>query len=104
MSSRERRIILSPQALDDLTDILQYTLATWGEEQMQAYQTVLDNSLKLILENPLAGFRRPAVSEQHRFVVSGQHLIAYRFTGRDVEVSRILHGRMEVRMGLSEDP
>ena len=45
-------MLLSPQALDDLADILQYTLATWGEEQMLAYQKILDNSLQMIFENP----------------------------------------------------
>jgi hypothetical protein len=36
MSPHERRLILSPRAQDDLSDILQYTLKTWGEAQVLA--------------------------------------------------------------------
>jgi toxin ParE1/3/4 len=84
---------------DDLTDILQYTLST-GEDQLLAYRDVIDNTLRFILDNPLAGFTRPAVSERHRFVVAGQHLIAYRVTETAIEVSRILHGRMDIANAL----
>jgi toxin ParE1/3/4 len=97
MSVPERQLVLSPAALDDLTDILQYTLATWGEEQMVTYSQMLDSRLSMILENPQIGFQRPAISERHRFVVAGEHLIAYRISALTVEVSRILHGRMDFR-------
>ena len=97
MSVPERQLVLSPAALDDLTDILQYTLATWGEEQMLTYRQILDSRLAMILENPHIGFQRPAISERHRFVVAGEHLIAYRSSTSTVEVSRILHGRMDFR-------
>jgi len=58
MSPPDRQLVLSPQAEDDLADILQYTLETWGESQMQVYGKVLDDGLRMILDNPLIGFTR----------------------------------------------
>jgi toxin ParE1/3/4 len=67
MSSPDRRLVLSPQAIEDLTDILQYTLETWGNRQMVAYAELLDEGLEMILDSPLIGFTRPAISDRHRF-------------------------------------
>ena len=100
MSSPDRQLVLSPQAEADLTDILQYTLETWGESQMLAYGKLLDDGLQMVLANPLAGFTRPLISEQHRFFPAGEHLIAYRVSPTHVEVSRILYGRMDLERNL----
>jgi toxin ParE1/3/4 len=37
MSRADLPLILSPRAEDDFTDILQYTLETWGEAQAFEY-------------------------------------------------------------------
>jgi toxin ParE1/3/4 len=67
MSSPDRQLVLSPRAQDDYAEILQQTLETWGEDQLLVYSKVLSDGLEVILDNPLIGFARPAVSEQHRF-------------------------------------
>ena len=54
----------------------------------------------MLLDNPLIGFTRPAVSERHRFLLAGEHVIAYRLTPTRIEVSRILHGRMDLKRNL----
>jgi len=100
MSPPDRQLVLSPQAEDDLADILQYTLETWGESQMQVYGKVLDDGLRMILDNPLIGFTRPSVSDKHRFFPTGEHLVAYRLTATCIEVSRIVHGRMDLKRNL----
>jgi toxin ParE1/3/4 len=97
MSNPERELVLSPRAEADLTDILQYTLETWGEAQLAAYAGVLDDALRLLRDNPEIGTARPAVSERHRFLPAGEHVIAYRLTATRIEVSRILHGRMDLK-------
>jgi toxin ParE1/3/4 len=100
MSPPDRQLVLSPQAEDDLADILQHTLETWGESQLLAYGKVLDDGLRMILHNPLIGFARPAVSDKHRFFSTGEHLIAYRLTPTRIEISRILHCRMDLKRNL----
>jgi len=100
MSLPDRQLVLSPQAEDDLTDILQYTLETWGESQLLSYGKVLDDGLQMIFDNPMIGFIRLAVSEKHRFFPTGEHLVVYRLTPTRIEISRILHGRMDIKRNL----
>ncbi|HZR01585.1 MAG TPA: type II toxin-antitoxin system RelE/ParE family toxin [Burkholderiales bacterium] len=57
----------------------------------------LDDALQLLLHNPFVGFTRPLILAHHRFFPAGEHLIAYRIASTRVEVSRILHGKMDVK-------
>jgi toxin ParE1/3/4 len=98
MSPRERRLILSPRAQDDLSDILQYTLETWGEAQLLAYRAVIDEALRTIERNPEIGQRVPEISPAHRLFPAGRHVIIYRADAEEaVAVARILHERMDLR-------
>jgi toxin ParE1/3/4 len=96
MSHPDIPLILSPQAEDDFTDILQYTLETWGEAQALAYRAVLDKALLAIRHNPRIGHVRPELSAAHRIFFAGRHLIVYRVGETAVYVSRILHERMDI--------
>jgi toxin ParE1/3/4 len=69
---------------------------------MVTYSQMLDSRLAMIAESPQIGFQRPTISERHRFVVAGEHLIVYRISAQTVEVSRILHGRMDTRQSRLE--
>ena len=89
-------VILSPQAEDDFTDILQYTLETWGETQVYAYRAILDKALLTIQHHPQIGHSHPELSAAHRIFSAGQHLIIYRVNDATVYVSRILHERMDI--------
>jgi len=89
-------LILSPQAEEDFTDILQYTLETWGENQVLVYREVIDKALLNIQKNPEIGYCRPEISKSHRFFPTGQHIIVYRSAINAIFVSRILHERMEI--------
>jgi len=97
MSPHELRLILSPKAEQDFTDILQYTLEVWGEEQLLAYRAILDKALLTLLENPRIGALRPEISGEHRVFPAGSHIIIYRLSDAAILVSRILHARMDVR-------
>jgi toxin ParE1/3/4 len=91
------RLILSPRAEEDFTDILQYTLENWGEKQMLNYRDVLDNALQTILQHPEIGHKRSELSAHHRLYLAGQHFVVYRVVEQSVLVSRILHQRMDVK-------
>lgn len=57
MSLPDLPLFLSPQAEDDFADILQYTLETWGENQVYVYRAVLDKALLTIKQNPRLGIK-----------------------------------------------
>jgi toxin ParE1/3/4 len=97
MSPHELRLILSPKAQEDFTDILQYTLETWGEAQQLAYRAILDKALLTVLGNPRIGTERPEISSAHRVFPAGSHIIVYRVSDSAILVSRILHVRMDAR-------
>lgn len=98
MPSHEPRLILSPRAEEDLTDILQYTLETWGEEQLHVYRAVIEKALAILRGNPGIGTRRLEISREHRIFPVGSHIIVYRMGDAAILVSRILHARMDVRL------
>lgn len=71
MSRPELPVILSPQAEMDLTEVLQYTLETWGDVQMRAYAAVLDKALLNLRTNPQIGHPRPELSAEHKIFPAG---------------------------------
>ncbi|EIC30076.1 MULTISPECIES: type II toxin-antitoxin system RelE/ParE family toxin [Methylomicrobium] len=96
MSLPDVALILSPQAEEDFTDILQYTLNTWSEAQTYAYRAILDKALLAIQQYPQIGQVRPELSAAHRLFPAGHHIIVYRVKDNTVYVSRILHERMDI--------
>lgn len=58
MKSKPDTLFLTPEAKSDITDILNYTIATWGVEQAKVYADRLYKGFKLLLENPLLGRQR----------------------------------------------
>lgn len=93
-------LILSPQAEEDFADILQYTLETWGENQVYVYRAVFDKALLTIQQNPQIGHRRTEISQNQRTFPAGRHIIFYRIAPNAIYVSRILHERMDYERSL----
>jgi toxin ParE1/3/4 len=96
MSRPDIQLILSPQAEEDFTDILQYTLETRGEAQVHVYGSILDKALLTIQQYPQIGHALPEISEFHRMFSAGRHTIIYLLREHNVYVSRILHERMNI--------
>lgn len=96
MSSPNRYTLrLSRQAERDIEGILQYTYETYGERQRQSYQAALHEALEAIADNPGIGHKRPDLSERHLALHVEHHFVVYTLSGQTVNVSRILHERMD---------
>src|SRR3712207_4371528 len=91
------QLILSPEALDDITDILLYTLQTWGEAQQDTYAAAIDKSLQLLLDNPELGRRREELCANCRSYRVRQHIIYYIVRKDTINIARILHNRMDAK-------
>jgi plasmid stabilization system protein ParE len=96
MSFPEWPVTLSPEAQDDLTDILRHTGERWGQGQLLSYRDKLNDALLSIACNPQIGRRDPALPEAHRLYFVSSHVIAYRTHGDSLEVLRILRRRMSI--------
>jgi toxin ParE1/3/4 len=97
MSSPDYQLFRSAKADEDLDDILQYTLERWGDAQAIVYGKLLERAFEDILRTPSIGHARPDLSPEKRVMVAGSHLIVYSVSGTIIYVSRILHGRMNIK-------
>ena len=96
MSPRDLAIVLSELAQQDLEDILQYTLQTWGAAQMDIYAERLQGGISLLLANPALGRSREDWFEGCRIYQIEHHLIVYEIGDHDIRVARICHKRMDI--------
>ena len=87
---------LSKEAQHDLTAIKDYTRINWGDKQAQHYVSEIKECLETLVINSELGKPRDEVCEGLRSIGIGQHVIFYRIGKTDIEVARVLHGRMDV--------
>ena len=105
MTEERWRIRLSGAAEQDFKEILKTTLETFGERQFDAYRVTLIQALAALKAGPgisgskarddiLPELRTLRVARKGR---RGRHFILYRAApGNIIEVSRILHERMDL--------
>ena len=91
-----RRIILSPKAKEDLSQVWDYTYAEWGAEQAEKYirelwAAIEEQSCDLTKSVDICDVRKG-----YRKVWSGSHVIFFKVTkGEILDVVRILHQKMD---------
>lgn len=93
---KKYRIVLSELAELDIADILQYTLETWGEAQMDAYAAKLERGLRVLETQPHLGKPRDAWYEGCRCYSVERHLVLYELIEQEIRVARIFNQRFDV--------
>ena len=95
---------LTNKAVEDLTNIWEYTVDMWSEQQADNYYNTLINSCHKITENPrLYGTKYEEIADGLLGYRSGRHIIFYRIlTNGDILVIRILHQRMDLKHRMLE--
>ncbi len=89
---------LTNKAVEDLADIWEYTYDTWSEKQAEKYYILLLNSCQELAKSPSLGKRYGEVVEEIMGFRSYQHVIFYRkISNKEIEITRILHGRMDLK-------
>ncbi|AWV99954.1 type II toxin-antitoxin system RelE/ParE family toxin [Arcticibacterium luteifluviistationis] len=94
---------ISQDAYDDLTDIQQYTLETFGENQFHKYESMLNEALFLISSNPRIGHARPDIPKEYLAWPVGEHIFIYRIEDSIIYLVRVLHNRMDFRFQFQID-
>ena len=95
MSSPRRQVILSPDAQDDLADILLHSWQSWGEAQRDQYEAAFARAIDDLSRFPEIGALRSDLFPGCRIRVVEQHVVYYWDTGDFVEIVRILHERTD---------
>lgn len=94
---------LTNKAVEDLGQIWNYTFEAWSENQADKYYEMLISACGEIAANPNRGKRYEGISESLLGMKTNRHIIFYRtLTENFVEITRILHERMDLKMRIGE--
>lgn len=96
------RIVSSPLAKRDISDVLRFTKERWGKAQAKIYRQLIRDALEAIAADPSTGSERFAVRNGVRGYhikrggAPARHIVFYRVNAAgDVEVIRLLHDAMD---------
>lgn len=97
------RYKFSNKAVDDLTQIWNYTFNKWSENQADIYYLMLIENCKELTFNPELGKNYSEVTQNLLGFNAGRHIIFYhRIENNEIEIIRILHGQMDLKNRLKE--
>ncbi len=88
-----REIVLRPRAVADLSDIWDYTVATWSEDQAEAYLRALNKAFEVIADFPEIARLRSDFTPPVRLHPFRKHLIIYSADADKIDVIRVVHSR-----------
>ena len=92
---------LTNKAVDDLSEIWDYTIETWSEMQAEKYYDLLLATCEDLANNPELGRNYDIVTKGILGFKSGEHIIFYSTVSRnEIEVARILHGMIDLKSKL----
>jgi toxin ParE1/3/4 len=94
---------LTNEAVEDLTNIWNYTFDNWSEKQADTYYEMLLESCQLIADHPNIGKSYEEIKGNLRGLKAVRHIIFYRITDEHpIEITRILHDSMDLKSRLNE--
>lgn len=89
------KLIISPIARDDLKDIYQFGMRSWGEAQSSKYLDTLKVHFWTLTEQPKMGIEREELLPNMRSFPVESHVIFYRLEAKQIEIIRVLHERQD---------
>ena len=102
MSARNLRLVLAPEARDDLRDALVFTQQRWDKNQRREYKQLLVNAFAELASFPELGRACPEFGAGIRSYRVGQHVVIYQATETEIRIARILHVRRDIDGALEE--
>jgi toxin ParE1/3/4 len=95
--------ILTNKAVEDLSNIWNYSFEVWSESQADKYYYMLLDSCQELADEKVFGKKYEDISDNILGFRVGQHIIFYRkLKGNRIEIARILHNRMDLRNRVQE--
>lgn len=89
---------LTKKAIEDLTNIWNYTYDEWSEEQADQYYHMLLSKCKTISEQPGIGKPYDFIIDSLCGVIANKHVIFYlKIDDETIEIVRILHESMDLK-------
>ena len=98
-----REVIFSNKAVEDLTEIWDYTFDTWSERQADKYYELLIDFCRRLADNPDLGRAYPEIADNILGYKAGQHIIFYQdISDREIAILRVLHARMDLKSRMED--
>ena len=97
------KYILTNKAVDDLTQIWNYTFDEWSESQADKYYHMILDNCEEIANCPNSGKNYSDVIENLLGFKAGRHIIFYRrIEDNEIKIVRILHEQMDLKNRIQE--
>lgn len=94
---------LTNKAVDDLSEIWDYTYEVWSENQADKYYFDLLEGCKELSENQILGRNYNEIEKEIFGYLHGQHVILYRILNeKEIEIIRFLHASMDLKNRIQE--
>lgn len=91
------------KAVEDLTQIWNYTIIKWSENQADIYYHMLLENCQELARKPGLGKDYSEITQNLLGIKAGRHIIFYRrIEGNKIEIIRILHGQMDLKKRIKE--
>jgi len=95
--------ILTNKAVDDLSDIWNYTYDVWSEKQADKYYNMLLEFWKELANKPSLGKSYNEVGNDIFGFKAIHHIIFYKSLEKgQIQIVRILHNRMDLKSRIEE--
>lgn len=96
------RFKFTNKAIQDLSDIWEYTIEIWSEKQAEKYYNLIIDSCAELTKNPKQGKTYFEIYPELFGYNVSKHIIFYRLIDRStIEITRILHERMDIKTKLT---
>jgi toxin ParE1/3/4 len=89
------------KAVDDLSEIWNYTVDNWSENQADKYYELLIEACNELAAKPSLGYNYTQINKNILGYRAGKHLIFFRvLSENEIEIIRILHEMMDLKKRL----
>ena len=94
---------LTNKAVEDLTNIWEYTIEKWSEQQADRYFHLIVSKCQEIANNPKIGKIYDCIANDLFGLKTEKHIIFYRKReNQPIQIIRILHGQMDLKNRIDE--
>ena len=97
------KYIFSNKAIEDLSDIWNYTYNKWSENQADKYYYLILESCEKISKNPKIGKKYETILHSLFGIKVVRHIIFYQILNENsILILRILHEQMDIKNRIKE--
>ncbi|SDF52568.1 type II toxin-antitoxin system RelE/ParE family toxin [Epilithonimonas hungarica] len=97
------KYLFTKKAVDDLSEIYEYTYEFWSENQADKYYGEVISFCEMLSENPNIGKNYSEIASDIFGFVANRHIIFYRILNiNEIEITRIIGSDMDLKSRMKE--